>query len=132
MIVDFFKALAGICRTLPLDPKHWEVEGSRVTVHFNDVLELSRPGGAVYLKGSGLKVPILVVRTNDGCLCVENRCTHMGRKLDPEPDGKTLRCCSVSRSTFDYRGYKIAGPANGPVKIYSSRVDNGKLFIELS
>jgi cytochrome b6-f complex iron-sulfur subunit len=132
-IVEFFKALAGVCETESLDPRHWHVEGTGLTVNINDVPQLKQPGGAVYLTGQGLPRPVLIVRKPDqGFLCVENRCTHMGRKLDAAPDGQTLRCCSVNHSRFDHEGNKVSGPAKGPVKVYASQEDGGKLLITLA
>lgn len=132
-ILDLLKAFAGICKTRPLDQGFWKIRGSEVTIDLKDIPELQKTDGAVYLKGQTLSVPILVVKRQDNdYLCVENRCTHMGRKLDPEPGGKTLRCCSVSHSMFDDRGNKLTGPAKGPVKVYPSREIDGKLVIDLT
>ena len=132
-IVNFLKSVAGICRTKPLDPHMWEMKGSKITIEIKDVLGLEHPGAAVLLQGKGLNAPVLVVRTPDrGFLCVENRCTHMGRKLDPVPDGQTLRCCSVSHSTFDYRGNKLAGPAKGPIRVYRHEENQGRLVIDVT
>ncbi len=132
-VVNFLKSVAGICRTKPLDPSMWDVRGSKVAVAITHVPELQAPGGAVLLQGKGLRVPMLVVRKPDrGFLCVENRCTHMGRKLDPEPDGQTLRCCSVSHSTFDYQGKKLTGPAKGPIRVYPHEESEGSLLIDVT
>ena len=91
LILDFLKSVAGICRTKPLDPSMWDLKGTQITVGLNNVPELQAPGGAVLLQGKGLRVPVLVVkRHDDGFVCAENRCTHMGRKLDPAPDGQAL------------------------------------------
>jgi cytochrome b6-f complex iron-sulfur subunit len=131
--IDFLKSLAGICRTQPLSPDMWDLHGSKITIDLNNAPELGNPGGAVLLQGKGLRVPVLVVRTPDrGYLCIENRCTHMGRKLDPEPDGQTLRCCSVNHSTFDYQGNKLTGPAKGPIPVYRYEEDHGSLIIKLA
>lgn len=132
-IVSFLKSLAGICRTKPLDPALWEVQGTRVTIAHKDVPEFQDPGGAVLLQGKGLRTPVLVVSTQDrGFLCVENRCTHMGRKLDPEPDGHTLRCCSVNHSTFDYQGNKLTGPAKGQIRVYPHEEIEGRLVVDVT
>ncbi|MBI5571773.1 MAG: Rieske (2Fe-2S) protein [Desulfomonile tiedjei] len=131
-IVDLLKAFGGVCRTAALDATMWTVQGSQITVNLKDVPELQKPGGAVFLKGGALRTPVLVVkRPDDGYLCVENRCTHMGRKLDPEPDGTTLRCCSVSHSTFDYQGNELTGPAKGPIRVYPSQQVGSDLVISL-
>lgn len=132
-ILDLLKAFAGICKTQPLDQGFWQVRGSEVTIDVRNIPELQKADGAVFLKGQTLSVPILVVRRqDDSYLCVENRCTHMGRKLDPEPGGKLLRCCSVSHATYDDQGNKLTGPAKGPVKVYPSREIDGKLVIDLT
>lgn len=132
-IVDFLKSVAGICRTQPLDPSAWHVQGTQVVIALKDAPQLQTQGGAVRLDGNGLPGPVLVVKQpENGYLCVENRCTHMGRQLDPEPDGKTLRCCSVNHSTFDYAGNKLTGPAKGPVKTYRHEERDGNLIIDLA
>jgi cytochrome b6-f complex iron-sulfur subunit len=132
-IIDFLKSVAGICRTEPLDPARWDVRGTQVTVALGDIPALLAPGGAVRLEGKGLSAPVLVVKQPDGGFaCLENRCTHMGRKLDPEPDGQTLRCCSVSHSTFDHQGNKITGPAKGPIRIFRHEEKEGNLIIDLA
>jgi cytochrome b6-f complex iron-sulfur subunit len=132
-LIDFLKSLAGICRTKPLTPDKWDVQGSQITIDVKDIPELAIAGGAVLLQGKGLRAPLLVVRRpDDGYVCVENRCTHMGRKLDPEPDSQTLRCCSVSHSTFDYQGNKLAGPAKGPIRVYPHKEDSGKLVVNVA
>jgi nitrite reductase/ring-hydroxylating ferredoxin subunit len=131
-ISDFFKALAGICKTSPLDSQHWKLENSRITVELDKVPELKKSGGAVYLSGNGLSRPILIMKDNNGnFLCVENKCTHMGRKLDPDLTGSVLRCCSVSHSTFGLDGQKLSGPAKGPIKIFPHREHEERLYIEV-
>lgn len=128
--IDFLKSVAGICATQPLDQEHWEVSGNRVTVDLSKATPLREDAGAVYLKGGGLKRPVLIVRTEDGeYRSFANRCTHAGRKLDPAPGSRTLRCCSVSHSTFDYEGNKIAGPARGPLETYATEVVDDKLIV---
>jgi len=58
-IIDFLKSVAGICRTQPLSPDCWQLNGNKATVRVGDVAELQAPGGAVYLAGKGLKTPVL-------------------------------------------------------------------------
>lgn len=131
-IVDFLKAIAGICRTESLNPEFWSVQGSSARVRVSSVPELQAAGGAVYLKGTGLSAPILIVKKQDGgYLCAENRCTHMGRKLDPVPGKEVLRCCSVNHSTFDFEGNKLGGPASKPLTLLKSEIENGELIIRL-
>jgi nitrite reductase/ring-hydroxylating ferredoxin subunit len=130
-LMDFFKAVAGICATKPLETDKWERDGAFIKVRVNAVPELQSLDGAVYLSGKGLPKPVLIVKKPEGFLCVENRCTHMGRKLDPMSDG-SLRCCSVSHARFDQQGNKLSGPASGPVRVYPSDVQEGVLKIDCS
>jgi nitrite reductase/ring-hydroxylating ferredoxin subunit len=131
-ITDFFKALAGISETKALDTTAWSKEGSEVKIMLNKFSDLDEPWSAVYLKGEGLEKPVLVVKDDQGQFhCFSNKCTHMGRKLDPVPGEKTLRCCSVNHSTFDYSGAKLTGPAKGPVEKYECFQDNDLLTIKL-
>jgi len=130
VVKDFLKALAGICETRPLSPRHWELQGNRATVRIKDVPELQRPGGAVYLQGEGLEAPVLIVLGDDGNYqCFSNRCTHMGRRLDPVKGKPLIRCCSVMHSTFDRGGSNLSGPAKKPILAYSSHVENDELVI---
>lgn len=130
VVVDFLKSFAGICEARPLSPDHWQLQGNRATVRIKDVPELHRPGGAVYLAGNGLDISVLIVRGDDGNYhCFSNRCTHMGRRLDPVKGKCELRCCSVTHSTFDSEGNNLSGPAKTPVQTYRSDVENAELVV---
>jgi cytochrome b6-f complex iron-sulfur subunit len=132
VITDFLKALAGICDTKPLSPDHWELQGNKAVVRIREVPELQGPGGAVYLRGKGLGTPVLIVRGDDGSYnCFSNRCTHMGRRLDPVKGKPVVRCCSVGHSTFDDQGSQLSGPARKPIQVYSSHVENDELVITI-
>jgi cytochrome b6-f complex iron-sulfur subunit len=131
-IVDFFKAVAGICRTQPLQPELWDKSGNTITVKVSNISELQHPGGAVYMQGNGLQRPVLVVRgVDDTYHAFENRCTHGGRKLDPKPGEPVLRCCSVNHSTFDFDGNKLSGPAKGPIKVFKTEAQEDDLVIDI-
>ncbi len=130
VIVDFFKAVAGICQTRPASPESWRLDGNKATVRVGEVPELQSTGGAVYLKGKGLKIPVLIVRDEDNNYrCFSNQCTHFGRKLDPVPGKSVLRCCSVNHSTFDLQGAKLTGPAKKPIQVYPAELEDGNLVI---
>jgi cytochrome b6-f complex iron-sulfur subunit len=132
-LTNFFKALAGICQTEPLDEDLWSFGQNRARVKVGQAPELKNPGGAVYLKGKGLQKPVLIVALDGGeYLCVLNRCTHFYRKLDPVPGEQKLRCCSVNHSTFDHEGNKLSGPARKPLTVYQWKLEDGELVIDIS
>jgi len=137
-IINFFKALFGICDTKPLQADLWSVEENKITINLDEMPELCEKGKGIYLKGKGLKRPVLIVRTEaDSYLAYTNRCTHMGhRKLDPvagpDPGQPVLRCCSLNHSTFDYEGNRITGPAKDPLVKHEVGLSEGKLVVTLT
>lgn len=110
--MGIFSRILGICKTKP--PVHddcWSYEEGNIRIDLARAPELAEVGGAVRLAGKGLPVRVLVMRAKDDRFrAFENRCTHMGRRLDPLPDQAALQCCSVSKSTFDEKGEYISGP----------------------
>lgn len=132
MVVGFFRAVLGICRTPALDAGLWAAEGSQVTIRLDRTAALIPVGGATRLEGKGLASSVLVVHAgNDEYLAFENRCTHSGRRVDPVEGKHELRCCSVNHARFDYQGNKLSGPAKGPLKKYAVERRGEELFITL-
>ena len=128
----FFKSLLGICKTRELDASQWSFMGKEIRVQVEEIPELAEPFGAVYLKGRGLEVPVLILRSEDGrYLAFSNKCTHMGRKLDPVRGKEVLRCCSVSHATYDYQGNVMGGPAKGPLTVYEVTVSGNEIVIRV-
>jgi len=132
-MVDFFKSLAGVCETGKLNPSLWSLEHGAVKIKIAQVPELEKGGGSVYLKGKGLKIPILIVCDRDNrFLAFGNRCTHIGhRKLDPVPGKRELRCCSVSHSVYDYDGNPLRGPARRSLIRYNVEYVDDELVVDL-
>ncbi len=131
-IGGFFKSLLGICETPELDAGKWSRKGKEIRVQVDKIPELAEPSGAVYLKGKGLDVPVLVLRGEDGqYLAFSNKCTHQGRKLDPVRGKEELRCCSVSHATYDYQGNVTGGPAKGSLAVYEVAVMGEEIVIRV-
>lgn len=131
-LMDFFRAVAGICETKPLDQALWRVEADQAVVLLAGAGQLQARGSAARLEGAELGAPVLVMHGPDGAYrAFINRCTHGGRRLDPAKEGKILRCCSVNHSTFDLAGEKLSGPAKGGLKPLAVRHEKGELYITL-
>ena len=131
-VSGFFKSLLGICRTPELDPGKWSLSGNQIQVRLGEIPELKKPNGAVYLQAEGLDVPVLIVKGEDGRhLAFSNKCTHMGRKLDPVPGKETLRCCSLGHATYDFRGHVLSGPADNSIAVYEVTPQGDDLVIQL-
>jgi cytochrome b6-f complex iron-sulfur subunit len=128
----FIKAILGICQTKPLSSDLWSLEEDKVRVKLSQMPEPLPKGGAVYLAGQGLSMPILILRTEDDqYLAFANRCTHAKRKLDPVPGESRLRCCSVFHSTFDLEGNRLSGPAKEPLTCHAVEQSDGDLIVTL-
>lgn len=132
--MEFLKRVLGICETpKPSDDGAWTLNGRTVTVQRDRIRELSEKGGAVRLEGKGLASRLLVVQAADGQFhAYENRCTHMGRRIDAVEGENKLRCCSVSRTTYDMDGHSISGPGTKPLKRYTVTAEGDRLVIDLS
>jgi len=131
--MGFWKRIFGICETRPpADEGAWSFADGKVEIRLDAVPELSSQGGAVRLEGKGLPERLLVVHGNDGRFhAFRNRCTHMGRRLDPAPGSSKLRCCSVSKSEFGYGGEKLAGPAKEDLIVHPTSVHEEALTVHL-
>lgn len=131
--MGFFARIFGICRTKPpADADSWKYSGGNLVIELSRAPELSEKGGAIRLEGGGLPEKVLVLHGVDGQFhAFGNKCTHMGRRIDPLSDTDAIRCCSVSKSTFDYTGKVVSGPAKGPLKAFEVKTEEGKATISL-
>jgi nitrite reductase/ring-hydroxylating ferredoxin subunit len=132
--MGFFKRLLGISATRqPADMGCWQYVKGEITIDLSRAPELTLKGTAIRLEGRHLPVRILVVHGEDGIFyAFKNKCTHSGRRIDLLSGNKQLQCCSVSKSTFDYEGKKVAGPAKGPLVKLKTEVKDGKVVISSS
>ena len=132
--MGFFKRLLGISATkLPADMGCWQYVKGEITVDLSRAPELSLKGTAIRLEGRHLPVRILLVHGDDDqYYAFKNKCTHSGRRIDVLAGNSQLQCCSVSKSTFDYEGKKVAGPAKGSLVTLKTEVKDGKVIISSS
>jgi nitrite reductase/ring-hydroxylating ferredoxin subunit len=125
--MSFFSRILGRCTTKPPSrADSWSFTSGRLELDLDRTPELSQPGGALRLEGSGLPARVLVVRGLDGGFhAFHNKCPHGGRRIDPLADRPVVECCSVGRSTFDYQGGLISGSAKKDLKAFQvEQVDN--------
>lgn len=131
---SFFDRLKGKPLTeLPLLEGAWIKDEDTLMLDLSRLPELDSLGGAVRIEGEVLTDPILVVLGEDGSYyAFKNVCTHAGRMIDPLVGTMTLECCSASKSTYDYQGNVISGPAEGPLTSFPLEKQNQNLIIELN
>jgi len=128
---NIIKRCLGIPATSrPGDPNCWSYSDGKLTVDLKRTPELEKSGGAIRLEGGNLPERILIVLGEDQTLRVfRNRCTHVGhRRLDPVPGTETIQCCSINKSTYDFEGTKVYGPAPDSIISYPSFLEGDKLI----
>jgi nitrite reductase/ring-hydroxylating ferredoxin subunit len=125
--------LLGVPRTgTPCDPGCWTLSGSGIVIDLRRAPELSRTGGALRIEGKNLLDRVLVFLGDDGTYrACTNRCSHLGRRLDPAPDASALHCCGLGRSVFDPTGSPISGPGRLPIQIHPVVRDGEALVIQI-
>lgn len=131
-LIGFFKALLGICETKPLDPALWSVDAETVKLKVVQKPDVLPKGGGIYVQGRGLKIPLLVIHTqDDDYLAFTNSCPHGHRKIDHVTDSRILKCCSVNHSTFDYDGKRLSGPAKDALVRHAVSIDGADLVVKM-
>ena len=79
----------------------------------------------------GVRVALFDVQ---GCIyAIEDRCPHdkVARLSDGYVDGGTIEC-PIHQSVFDIRtGKVLCAPAEEDVRLFATRVEDGKIFIDL-
>ena len=130
---NIFQRILGIPATKsPMDERCCAFSDGKIVIDLNRAPGLSKTGGAIRLEKKNLPERILVIRgDDDNYYAFQNKCKHMGRRLDPVDGTQTVQCCSVFKATYDYEGKVLLGPAKEGVDIYQMQVDNGKLIIKL-
>ena len=132
---SFFQRLLGKPVTSgPKDPNCWSYSEGKLSIDLKNAPELEKPGGALRFEGGDLPVRVLVFLGEEKKYhAFRNRCTHMGhRRLDPVPGTDTVQCCSINKSTYDYEGRKIYGPAPDPIINYTTTLDGDRLVVTIS
>jgi nitrite reductase/ring-hydroxylating ferredoxin subunit len=132
--MGILRRIFGISDTRPpANQNCWRYSDGKVEVELAGAEELKHKGSAIRLEGKGLPSRLLLIHGIDGEYhAYENKCTHFSRRLDPLPGQPMVRCCSVNKSTFDYAGSKVSGPAKGSIKPFSVEKLDQKLVIRLA
>ena len=117
----------------PRDPGCWIYSLGRVQIDLTRTPELRRREGAIRLEGGDLPMKLLVMRGDDGRFhAFYNRCGHAGRCLDPLGGTCMVQCCSLGKSTYNYRGEIVSGPAARPATTCPVRVWGSRLVVLVS
>lgn len=130
----FFQRLLGKCATeLPENPDCWTYNGGIITVDLEKAKELDPVNGALRIEGDALPNRVLVIYGEDNQYhAFANHCAHAKRRLDPVPGTKTVQCCSVGKSTYDYSGKILNNEKLSDITTYPVDFSDGKLTIQVA
>ena len=131
--MGILKKIFGISDTKqPANPDSWNYTEQLISIDLDRTPELAISGGAVRLEGNGLPHRIFVIRDENNTFhAFENRCTHMGRRLNPGDNPGSIKCCSVSGSVFDFSGNPVGGAAKRSIKTFPIQHTDNHLEINL-
>jgi nitrite reductase/ring-hydroxylating ferredoxin subunit len=130
---NIFQRILGLCATKPpQDEDCWSYSNGQLTIDLTRAKELDRPGSSLRFEGKDCPERILVIYGDDCQFhAYRNKCEHAGRRIDPVPGQEKLMCCSVSKTTYDYEGKIMAGPAKGPIRSYPIEISEGQLKVKI-
>lgn len=130
----FFQRLFGICVTeMPQNPDCWSYTDGVITVDLAKAIELDPIHGALRIEGDTLPNRVLVIYGEDNEYhAFANHCAHAKRRLDPVPGTKTVQCCSIGKSTYDYSGKILNNEKLSDIKSYPVEFAEGKLTIKIA
>jgi len=130
---NIFQRLLGLPATpKPANDSCWTFSDGKLEVDLNHAKELSVAGGAIRIESKKLPTRIIIFRgTDDKFYAFNNKCTHMGRRLDPVPGTKTVQCCSIGKTTFNYDGKAISGMGKNSLQKFTVEKSLDKLVIHL-
>ena len=131
--MPIFKRIFGFSVTsAPADEGCFTVRDGIVEVDLARATELATPGAALRLESPDLSDRLMVLHGIDGTYrAYTNHCACSGWRIDPVPGERKVRCCTLARSTYDYAGKKLSGPAKGDLTTHGAEADGDTLTITL-
>lgn len=106
-------------------------EGKTVSIMLEHVPQLSQVGGSAAIVNDADKIHLIIARTDkDRFVTALNACPHREKLLGYDHEARLFICAS-GKSKFRLDGYIVAGPAENPLRIYQSYLDQHRLTINL-
>jgi Rieske Fe-S protein len=97
---------------------------------FENVPELAKPGGSIFVAAPGLDVPVVLINLDSASFrALSGVCTHLGCNV--RPSGRFLQC-PCHGSTYDLEGQVTRGPAEQPLRMFETHRSNGKVEVVVS
>lgn len=125
----FQRILGKPATELPSANDFWCVEDGTLKVDLNKVPEASK--NACRIEGESLPFKVMLASLNGEYYAYENKCAHMGRCIDPDPEAGNFECCSVMGSKYALDGKVLGGPAKDGLHMLEVSVQDNIVSITL-
>jgi cytochrome b6-f complex iron-sulfur subunit len=73
---------------------------------------------------------IYLVRSGAAVRALDSTCTHLGCRTRFNPDSKRIEC-PCHGGMYDATGQVLSGPPPSPLRSLPTRVENGRVFVEV-
>lgn len=116
------------CATIPIYPTI--IKDGQISVNFEKFPSLKKPGEGILLTSPSLHEPVLLINLDGKTFrAFSGICTHLGCNL--RPSGNFIQC-PCHGSTYNLEGQVTRGPAQRPLKIFKTKIFNGKVDVVIS
>jgi Rieske Fe-S protein len=90
-------------------------------------LRVARPDGPSEVVDRKI---VYLVKTGSEVRALDSTCTHLGCRTRFNPDTKRIEC-PCHGGVYDVNGAVLSGPPPAPLRAMTTRVDNGKVMVQV-
>lgn len=90
-------------------------------------LRVARPDGPSEVVDRKI---VYLVKTGSEVRALDSTCTHLGWRTRFKPETKRIEC-PCHGGVYDVNGTVVSGPPPAPLRAMTTRVDNGKVMVQV-
>lgn len=115
-----------------LTENQYSVKEDQIEVYLDQISDLSIVGKAVKVYPLPFEEKLIIARTDEETYVATSiLCTHAGGEVEYHPDIQLFKCTSFSGSSFYTTGQVESGPAEDPLKLFPTVVEDNVLVISM-
>ena len=120
------------CTTPELGKDSYFITKESIVIDLAKAEVIKEQGFAALIIDPDKNIQMIIVRTGDAEFAVLHRlCTHGGQAISFNRERNILQCNNYNHAIFDLSGQVIKGPAPKAIKKYETKLESGKLIINL-
>jgi nitrite reductase/ring-hydroxylating ferredoxin subunit len=121
------------CATPALEPQSYSLTDHHLRIDLEKTRCLEHAGTAAYVLFGPDQGRVIIVRSGRSSYHVlTGLCTHARQVLSYVKSRRLLMCNGFNHSLFNLDGSVFKGPAEGPLKVYATRLNDRVLEVKLS